>query len=133
MAMNRREFTTFTGEDNMDTEQMMRLTRFGPRIVIVTNGRHGAIAVERDGAMVELPAAFEVEPEVDATTAGDCLLAGFIDGCARRMSLRDALYHGTVLGALKTQRMGGTNVVPAAVIGQFYQSQQASQLSLMAS
>ena len=84
------------------------LTAAGRRLVVKL-GERGALCA--DGPVwhrAELP---PVTP-VDATGAGDCVIAGLIGGLLRGLALPDAAALGCAVGALSTQAAGGTASSP---------------------
>jgi sugar/nucleoside kinase (ribokinase family) len=79
-------------------------------IVAVKRGPTGALAVDADGALVDVPA-FPADP-VDSTGAGDAFDAGFLAAWLEGRSVRDALRFGAACGALSTRELGGTTGQP---------------------
>ena len=84
----------------------------GP-VVAVKLGSRGALAVDRDGRLIRVPA-LPVAP-VDTTGAGDSFDAGFLRSWLDGGSVADSLRLGAVCGALSTLRAGGTDGQPTYV------------------
>ena len=81
----------------------------GPRVVIVTRGKHGAIAFSADGA-IPFPA-FTVKT-VDTVGAGDCFSASLAVALAEGQPLPTALRFATAAAALCTTRPGAQDSMP---------------------
>ncbi len=83
----------------------------GPRpVVAVKRGADGAVAIDADGAMVDVPG--QPADPVDSTGAGDAFDAGFLAAWLDGGSVREALALGAVCGALSTRGLGGTDGQP---------------------
>jgi len=80
--------------------QMLAL---GPQIVVITRGRHGALALTRH-SQAEHPG-FTVDV-VDTTGAGDCFNAAFLVGYRRGWKLEETLAFANAAGALSVTKMG---------------------------
>ncbi|GAB3586859.1 1-phosphofructokinase [Calidifontibacter terrae] len=92
------------------------LVRAGIETVVVSLGADGAIAVDRtqlDGAW--LWAGATVARPVSTVGAGDCLLAGLLDGLAAGRSLADSLAAGVAWGAAAVALPGSDVPTPEAV------------------
>ncbi len=72
--------------------------------------RERRVAVDENGATVDLPG-IAIESIVDTVGAGDAFFAGFIDAILHGADLGDACRRGNVLGALATQKPGGTRQI----------------------
>lgn len=80
----------------------------GPRIVVVTRGPDGAIAIERGRAPVSRPA-FQAEI-VDTLGAGDALAAGFLAGRLAGATIARALDMGMASAAVACSHLGAMPV-----------------------
>lgn len=76
----------------------------GPKAVIVTLGKDGAVAVDREGAWWARPPHVEL---ISPVASGDALLAGVATGLLNRQSLAEALCLGVACGAANTLTIGG--------------------------
>ena len=80
-------------------------------LAIVTNGVHGAMAIDAStGEEADVPA-LRV-PAIDPTGAGDVFAAGMILGTLGGWPLRDRLAFATVCSALAVQQFGGSLAAP---------------------
>lgn len=94
------------GREIADTvERMSALAGSRFRALIVTEGRHGGAAYT-DGQKINYEA--PIVKQVDATGAGDCFAAGFLDAICNGGGLVDALNHGARWGADTASRKGST-------------------------
>jgi sugar/nucleoside kinase (ribokinase family) len=106
---NAAEATRIAG--TRDVEAAARaLVAAGPRVVAVKCGTDGAIAVARDGTLMQVPS-LAVEA-VDTTGAGDSFDAGFVAGFLAGRPVHACLALGVVAGSLSTLRIGGTASQP---------------------
>jgi 2-dehydro-3-deoxygluconokinase len=82
----------------------------GPRMVVVTLGQKGSIAVDPRGKM------FRVSPPeadaVDATGAGDCFAAAFLYGYMKQWPLKKILHYASVAAAGVVTRIGARTGQP---------------------
>jgi ribokinase len=77
----------------------------GP-VVVVTDGRNGALQIGPDGSHFR-DAGTPVEA-VDTTGAGDTFAAAYLDSLLRRLSAPERLRRAVLAGALSTSAIGGT-------------------------
>jgi len=82
----------------------------GPKIVVVTRGKHGATAFTPD-VKIDIPAA-AVTP-VDTVGAGDCFSACLAVALAEGHSLADSLRFAVTAAGLSTTRPGAQASMPA--------------------
>ena len=85
------------------------LLAMGPRIVVITLGSQGALALS-DDAMLRQPA-FSVSA-VDTTGAGDVFHGAFIFGLLQDWQLDRVLRFASATAALKCTRLGGRAGIP---------------------
>jgi ribokinase len=96
--------------DRSSAERAARaLQELGPRIVIVTRGRHGAVIVE--GAVVRHVPAYPVTA-VDTTAAGDAFTGALATAMAAGLSITDAARRAAAAGALAAMRFGAQPSLP---------------------
>jgi len=95
-----------------EPEEMLRaLEAQGPSIVGVTLGARGAIARERGGPTIRVPA-LRVRV-ADTTGAGDAFHGAFAWGLLHRKPLRWTLRFASVVAGLKCRSVGGRRGLPA--------------------
>lgn len=87
------------------------LLEHGPRVVVITLGAAGAVAVTAEEAVVQPAFAVDV---VDATGAGDTFCAVLAVGLAEGASLADAVRDACAAGALAATRIGPQDGAPSA-------------------
>jgi ribokinase len=87
-----------------------RMLALGPEAVIVTQGRQGATAYTRDGALHQ--PAFAVEPVTDTTGAGDVFHGAFAYGLALGYDLERNLAFSAAAAALSCRGLGGRGALP---------------------
>jgi sugar/nucleoside kinase (ribokinase family) len=102
---NETEALRVGGASTVD-EAARELLAMGAAGVAIKRGDDGAIAMERGGALVSVPA-IAVEA-VDTVGAGDAFDAAFLAAWQERRPLADCLGFAVVAGALSTRAMGGT-------------------------
>lgn len=73
------------------------------KALIVTDGASGGVAITAEG---RTPYSSPQVRQVDATGAGDCFAAGFLDAITTGADLHAALSHGAAWGAETAARMG---------------------------
>ncbi|MBW2317559.1 MAG: sugar kinase [Deltaproteobacteria bacterium] len=96
--------------DNNPLEACYRLRDIGPRVVGVTLGAKGYIALTRD-RIIERPA-YLVEA-VDTTGCGDAFHAGVTFGIIRGWDIEKSLDLGAWAGAMVSKRFGGREGIPS--------------------
>ena len=79
-------------------ELLKKLKSFGPKIVVITLGGDGAVAMNSDGLVVKVPA--QVAKVKNTVGAGDGFLACLIYSIAQELSLEQALINATYVGKI---------------------------------
>jgi sugar/nucleoside kinase (ribokinase family) len=105
LTINDGEARQLTGHTNLYTAAR-EILGWGPRVVVVKKGEHGAICVTNDGSSA-LPA-YPVERLVDPTGAGDSFAGGLCGYIAERGSmgfaeLKRGLAYGTICASYCVQ------------------------------
>ncbi|MBK8974438.1 MAG: ribokinase [Planctomycetes bacterium] len=95
------------GDD--DTSLCRALRALGPRLVVLTRGAEGALALGPDGAVSQ--PAFAVAT-VDTVAAGDAFVGALAVGLAADTALAPALRFACAAGALATTRHGAQPSLP---------------------
>lgn len=96
-------------DDNTAKEAGLKLLEFGPRNVIITMGKRGAMLVNEEGC--KLIPGFKVEA-VDATAAGDAFNGGLAFAIASKSSIKDAVRFANAVAALSVTKMGAQPSMP---------------------
>jgi sugar/nucleoside kinase (ribokinase family) len=101
LVLNNDEAEQLAGDSNV-IRAAEKITRMGPRFVVVKKGEHGAL-IEHEGAKVVLPA-FPATRVVDPTGAGDSFAGGMMGylaatGDVSLPSLRRAMAYGTIVAS----------------------------------
>ena len=79
-------------------ELLKKLKSFGPKIVVITLGGDGAVAMNSDGLVVKVPA--QVAKVKNTVGAGDGFLACLIYSIAQELSLEQSLINATYVGKI---------------------------------
>ena len=98
----------FIGEDK-PLDACIKLAELGPKIVGVTLGPKGYIALDR-GRIIERPA-YPVEA-VDTTGCGDVFHAGFIYGLLKNWNIDKCFDFAAWAGAMVSLKLGGRAGIP---------------------
>lgn len=85
---------------------MAELIKLGAKLVVVTDGIHGAYAF--DGKQLDRVPAFPGK-RVEATGAGDAFTSGFLGAIMRGLPHREALRYGSVNAASVVEHIGPTS------------------------
>ncbi len=101
--------TAFCGEGQA-VEACRRLSEFGPRVVGVTLGSRGCVALANEEFFQK--EAYPVTP-LDTTGCGDVFHAGFIFGAIRKWSLEKILEFASWSAAMVSLELGGRKGIPS--------------------
>ena len=106
VACNKEEAEHILGVGTTDMKELLKgMHALGPKIVIITDGPHGAYA--SDGAeMLRVPMYPDPKPPVDRTGAGDAMTATVVAALALGKSLREAMLWGPVNSMSVVQEVG---------------------------
>jgi ribokinase len=107
VLMNERELFTLTGESSI-SDAVADLRERGIDRVVVKVGEMGSIVVTPE--LDELIEAYEVEPVVDTTGAGDVYTAAFVGALLNGEDLLRAAWLANIAGALTTREIGAQRV-----------------------
>ena len=86
-----------SSESNAE-DLLKKLKSFGPKIVVITLGGDGAIAMNSDGLVIKVPA--QVAKVKNTVGAGDGFLACLIYSIAQELSLEQSLINATYVGKI---------------------------------
>lgn len=124
---NESEAERLTGirvSDPASAERAARaLQGLGPRTVIVTLGRQGAVVV--DGPAVHHVPAYRITA-VDATAAGDAFTGALATAMAVGATLDEAVRRASAAGALAAMRMGAQPSLPTQAEWEAFIAEQAT-------
>lgn len=95
---------------NDPLEACYRISEFGPRVVGVTLGDRGSIALS-DGKIIQQPS-YPVDA-IDTTGCGDVFHAGFIYGILQEWSVEKSLDFAAWTAAMVSCKMGGRTGIPS--------------------
>lgn len=106
LILNREEAASVSGGNVEDVQDLFnRLHKLGPKIVVVTDGPHGAYASDGENRFV-MPLYPDPAPPVDRTGAGDSFASTFTAALVKGKSLEDALRWGPVNSMSVVQKVG---------------------------
>jgi len=108
MVLNDAEARQLTQEPNL-VKAARAIQLFGPKIVIVKKGEHGALMFY-DESVFSAPA-YPMEEVVDPSGAGDSFAGGFVGSLARKgstdeASVRQAMIYGSVMASFCVENFG---------------------------
>jgi len=86
-----------SSESNAE-DLLKKLKSFGPKIVVITLGGDGAVAMNSDGLVIKVPA--QVAKVKNTVGAGDGFLACLIYSIAQELSLEQSLINATYVGKI---------------------------------
>ncbi len=129
LCMNEKEFSAYV--DGGDPEQAFSLLHraFGGRVVIVTKGSEGLLLVDKNGKRHEIPACISGD-EIDATGAGDAFLATFLVRYLLGDTAVEAAQYGSFVAGIAVTKVGGSNTVTAAEMGNFSEEKVYAGISV---
>lgn len=106
LVLNREEAVTVGGGNHEDVHDLInKLHDLGPKIVVVTDGPHGAYA--SDGQQrLKMPLYPDIAPPKDRTGAGDAFASTFVAALAKGLSLADALRWAPINSMNVVQKVG---------------------------
>jgi sugar/nucleoside kinase (ribokinase family) len=108
LILNKDEAQMLTGTSHW-VETIKKLHKFGPRIIIVKKGEHGAL-LSYEGHLRFAPS-YPVEKIKDPTGAGDSFaggVMGYIAGkdSTDRRTINESIYYGTVMASFCIEELG---------------------------
>ena len=129
MILNDAEARQLTQEPNL-VKAARAIQLFGPKVVIVKKGEHGALMFYED-SIFSAPA-YPVEEVQDPTGAGDSFAGGFVGSLARKgsadeASVRQAMIYGSVMASFCVERFGlerFKTLAPEEIVARFKEFQK---------
>lgn len=129
MVLNDAEARQLTQEPNL-VKAAHAIQLFGPKIVIVKKGEHGALMFYED-SVFSAPA-YPVEEVMDPTGAGDSFAGGFVGSLARKgsadeASVRQAMIYGSVMASFCVEQFGierFKTLTPNEIVNRFKEFQK---------
>jgi ribokinase len=104
--MNREEAAVVTGKDVTSIPELARaLHVLGPKIVVITDGPHGAYASDGD-KIIKMPNYPDPQPPYDRTGAGDAFASTTVAALAMGESLEVALQWAPINSMSVVQKLG---------------------------
>lgn len=103
LSLNKEEAQSWVGDYEDPEELCKRLTKLGPKTIVLTDGRKGAYSYNPDGYLYipEFPG-----PRVEATGAGDAFTTGYVAALANGFSHYTALLWGPVNAGSVVKQIG---------------------------
>lgn len=106
LILNREEAVTVGGGKHDDINDLIdHLHMLGPRIVVVTDGPHGAYASDSTDRY-SMPLYPDPAPPYERTGAGDAFASTFVAALAKGLSLQDALRWAPINSMSVVQKVG---------------------------
>ncbi len=106
LILNREEALKLTG--SADIHRNLKKLQEIAEITVITDGKHGAYASEKDYSYYAKT--FKIEP-LDVTGAGDAFGSGFVSAIIKRKSIEEALIYGTSNSNSVIKYLGTKNVL----------------------
>ena len=88
-------------------EIITNLQKFGPKIVVITDGRNGSFAIDEEGKI--LREEILETTVVEKTGAGDAYSSGFLGAILHKKSTREAMSWGNKNSASVIEKVGATS------------------------
>ncbi|OGH19583.1 MAG: hypothetical protein A3D74_01870 [Candidatus Levybacteria bacterium RIFCSPHIGHO2_02_FULL_37_13] len=85
-------------------ELLIKLQKLGPKIVVITDGKNGAYAIDQDRKIYKKEA--DQSRIVERTGAGDAFSSGFISAMLHNLSINDAMHWGTANASSVIEQVG---------------------------
>lgn len=92
------------GQGNDPSKIIVQLHRLGPKIVVMTDGKNGSSAIDKDGKIYNL--GFFPCKVVEKTGAGDAYASGFLAAVLFGLSVEEAMRWGAVNAASVIEQVG---------------------------
>lgn len=103
---NKEEAQAILGTDESDVPTLVKqFSTLGPRIPVITDGPHGAYALDGD-AVWHMPMYPDPAPPVDRTGAGDSFSSTFTAAIALGLPVKEALARGPINSMSVVQHIG---------------------------
>lgn len=106
LSVNREEATTISGGDHEDIHGLLdKLHSLGPKIVVISDGHHGAYA--SDGSQrFKMPIYPDPKPPFERTGAGDAFTSTFVAAVMKGADIQGALLWAPVNSMSVVQKVG---------------------------
>jgi ribokinase len=108
LILNDEEAELLVGRGTID-EHLRALHNMGPEIVVVTRGKHGAVACDKKHVYHVTPPKIKVH---ETTGAGDAFAAGFVAGMIKKDHVESALHLAAINAAGCVNRYGSQSGLP---------------------
>jgi sugar/nucleoside kinase (ribokinase family) len=104
---NKEESQRILKTETHDIKELLNgLAALGPKLVVITDGREGSYARERDGAMWHAPMYPDPKPPLERTGAGDASASTCVAYLNKGMNLEESLLRGQINSASVVQEIG---------------------------
>lgn len=104
---NKEEAQRILKTETHDIKELLNgLAALGPKLVVVTDGRDGSYARERDGAMWHAPMYPDPKPPLERTGAGDASASTTVAYLHKGMNLEESLLRGQINSMSVVQEIG---------------------------
>ena len=107
LVLNKEEACLLAGKDSIEN-LLLKLRSFGPKIVVVTDGKNRLYVVDGKHIYVCLPPPVKI---VDATGAGDAFAASFLSGIIRKNDIEFAIKLGITNAQSVVAHYGAKNIL----------------------
>jgi ribokinase len=123
LILNKQEAVSLLGFEQQGADYNFLLTnllKLGPRTVVITDGRYGAWAKNRNEQKEFFEPSIEVEVK-EVTGAGDAFASAFVTAYIKEQNLQDCLRWGILNSTSCIQKIGAQNgLLTAAVLKKRY-------------
>ena len=107
LVLNREEACLLAGKGPIES-LLLKLKGFGPKIAVVTDGRHPLYAMDKNCIYSALPPPVKI---IDATGAGDAFAASFLSGLIRKNEMESAIKLGIANAQSVVSHYGAKNIL----------------------
>src|SRR3989344_5199513 len=107
LVLNKEEACLLVGNEQMEG-LLLKLRSLGPRIVVITDGKHELFAMDDKNIYSAKPPSAKV---VDTTGAGDAFASSFLSGILRKNNMEHAIKLGTVNSQSVISDYGAKNIL----------------------
>ena len=107
LVLNKEEAGLLVGKDSMEG-LLFRLKSLGPKIVVITDGKHDLYAIDEKYIYTAEPPFVKI---VDTTGAGDAFAASFVSGILRKNDIEFAIKLGIANAQSVIMHYGAKNIL----------------------
>ncbi|MDE2212916.1 MAG: carbohydrate kinase family protein [Patescibacteria group bacterium] len=104
---NKEESQEITGSHSDNPKELLvAMHALGPKIVVITDDRRGAYALDQGGSFWYIPMYPDIRPPYERTGAGDAFSSSVVAGLATGRPLQEALLWGPINAMSVVQKVG---------------------------